>query len=431
MNMKKNLYTGFRRCAVVAFVVIAGASLFTPARTSAQNPGLGGAKTTAIPITLEDVVSKKTAEYVVATGEITRDLLLTGELKAARAVIIEAPRSQQNFNNTITYLADEGAIIKAGERIVEFDDSSLVNNRADAELELETAKLNVAKKKVDLESSRCDLLNSVSSAEASVKRAEIYAKIDKSLYSENQYEQYQLNYQKALLQLEKAKENLDNFEKNYDSEMMKVEITKSQREIELRRIDSDIARLKINAPQDGIIIYGDNWQSNRKVQTGDSIIQGQEVATIPDLTSLQVIGYVFDTEYRMLKPGMRCEVSFDALPGVIVNGSVLSLTDVAGRRGFATEKKMFQAIVRLDKVDPELLKPGMTSRVNVPLVLANAVPVVPREYVGMDSQGRNYVLTGTDIKKADTQVVQLGAIGDNLVEIASGASVGEKLFPLQ
>jgi len=432
MKMKINLYRGFRRCTAMAAGAVICASLFVPAHTSAQNPGLGGAKTTsAIPIALEDVVSTKLTEYIVETGEITRNLLLTGELKAARFAAIQAPRSQQNFGNTITFLVDEGTIVKAGQRIVEFDDTSLITNRTDAETTLETAILNAAKRKVDLGSSRHSYMNSLRSAENSLKRAELYGKIDRSLLSENQYEKYRLDIMQAELQLEKARENLSNFEKTYDSEMAKVEIAQAQAELQLRRIESDIALTKVDARQDGIFLYGDNWQSNRKVQVGDSIFPGMEVASIPDLTSLQVVGYVFDTEYRQLSRGMRCEVSFDALPGVIVNGTITSLTDVAARRGFATTQKMFQATVQLDNVDTELLKPGMTSRVNVPLVLAASVPVAPREYVGMDSEGRNFVRMGTDIKKTDTQFVNLGAIGDKMVEIASGVSVGEKLFPVQ
>ena len=432
MNMKKNLFTGFRRCAAVVAGLVVCVGLFTPARTSAQNPGLGSSKTSsAPPIAMQDVPVKKIEEYVVKQNEIIRDLLLTGELKAARSLTIYAPRSQNNPSSTITYLADEGAIVKAGERIVEFDDANLLNSRADAELDLETAKLNVAKKKLDLESNRCDLLNSLSQAEASVKRAELDARVDRSLRSENDYERYQLTLRNALLSLDKARENLSNFEKNYDADLMLAEITRSQAELNLKRIDGDIALLKINAPQDGILIYGDNWQSNRKVQVGDSIFGGMDVASIPDLDSLQVVGYVYDTEYRLLQTGMRCDVSFDALPKVNVGGSIVSLTNVAGRRGFATDKKLFQATVRLDKVDVELLKPGMTARVNVPMVLAKAVPSAPREYIGVDSQGRNYVLKRTDPKKTDTQFVKIGAIGDSLVEIASGVSVGEKLFPVQ
>ena len=432
MNMKKSINIGCRRCTAIAAGAVICASLFVPARTSAQNPGLGGAKTApAIPIALEDVVSKKAVEYVVGKGEIVRVLLLTGELKAARSIIIQAPRSQNSFNNTITFLADEGAIVKEGERIVEFDDTSLINNKTDAETTLETAILNVARKKADLESKRCDLQNNLRNAQNSLKRAELYGRIDKSLLSENQYEQYKLNIMKAQLQLEKAQENLDNFEKTYDSELAKVEITRSQAELQLKRIESDIALTKIDARQEGIFIYGDNWQSNRKIQNGDSIFPGMEIASIPDLTSLQVIGYVFDTEYRQLRRGMRSEVSFDALPGVLVSGTVVSLTDVANRRGFATDKKMFQATVELDRVDPELFKPGMTARVNVPLVLADGVAAAPREYIGVDSQGRNFVLTGTDIRKADTQFVTVGEVGDKMIEIASGVSVGETLFPVQ
>ncbi|MDR0311439.1 MAG: efflux RND transporter periplasmic adaptor subunit [Acidobacteriota bacterium] len=432
MNMKKNLFPGLWRCAAVAAGVVVCASLFAPARISAQNPGLGGGKTSsAPPITLQDVPAKRVEEYVVKANEIIRDMLLTGELNAARAIRINAPRIQNTFGSTIAYLAEEGAIVKAGERIVEFDATSLINSRADAELSLETARFNVAKRKVDLEANRCDRLNSVAQAEAAVKKAELDAKVDRSLRSENDYARYQLTLSNARLNLDKAREELGNFEKNYDSEMALVEITRSQRELELRRIDNDIAQLSIDAVLDGIFIYGDNWQSNRKVQVGDSIFPGMEVASIPDLTSMQVIGYVYDTEYRLLKAGMRCDVSFDALPGVNVGGSVVSLTDVASRRGFSTDKKLFQATIRLDEVDHEILKPGMTARVNVPLLLANAVPAVPRAYVGVDSQGRNYVLKGTDIRSANTQFVNLGAIGDSLIEIASGVSVGEKLFPVQ
>ena len=432
MNMKKNLYAGFRRRAFIAAGALVCASLFVPARTYAQNPGLGGGKTAStIPIALENIASKKAAEYVVDTGEITRKILLTGELRAEHSVSIAAPRINNNFGSSITYLVDEGTIVKAGQRIVEFDDSNLVNNRTDAERSLQKAEINIAKKKVDLEAQRCDYLDRVSQAEASLKKAALDAKVDKSLRSENDYERYQLTLLRARLNLEKARENLANFEKNYDSEMALVEIDRSQKEINLKKIDNDIQLLKINSRIDGIFIYGDNWQSNRKVQVGDNIFPGMEVASIPDLESMQVIAYVYDTEYRMLSPRMRCDVSFDALPGVTVGGSIASLASVASRRGFASDKKLFQAVVRLDKIDAEMLKPGMTARVSVPLVLVGGVPAVPREYIGVDSQGRNYVLKGTDAKKADTQIVTIGAIGDSMIEITSGVAIGEKLFPVQ
>ena len=190
-------------------------------------------------------------------------------------------------------MAPEGSFVKKGERIIEFDDSSLLSNKSEAERTLDEAKLNIEKKKADLEAQRCDLLNSVAQAEAQLKQDELYGKISKDLLPGNTYQKYQLNVTKSKLSLQKAKEQLDNFEKSYASQMALVEISRSQAEIDLKKIESDMQLLKIDAPQDGILIYGDNWKSNRKIQPGDSLFQGMEVASLPDLSSMQVVGYVY------------------------------------------------------------------------------------------------------------------------------------------
>ena len=61
-------------------------------------------------------------------------------------------------------LAPEGSFVRKGERIVEFDDASLLSNKSEAERTLDEAKLNIEKKKADLEAERCDLLSSVAQA---------------------------------------------------------------------------------------------------------------------------------------------------------------------------------------------------------------------------------------------------------------------------
>jgi len=431
MSIKNKRFAGFWVCAAIAGAVIY--PIMGPSRVAAQNPGLGGAKTSSSqPITTTNPPERKLVNYVVEKNEIVRDIVLSGELQAKNFLSLTVPRIQSNFGNTITYLAPEGSIVKKGERIIEFDDSSLLNSMADAERNLDQKKLQIQQKKADLESQRCDRLSSLAQAEARHKIANLYGKIDASILSENDYRRYQLDVEKTRLSLEKAQEELANFDRTYASQMTLVEIERSQSELNLKKIQSDMQLLKIDAPQDGILIYGDNWQSNRKFQEGDSTFPGMEIASLPDLDSMQVVGYVYDTEYSVLKPGMKCFVKFDALPEYRIGGTIESLTSVASRKGFASQKKLFQATVRLDRIDSSILKPGMTARVNVPLILTDEeVTAVPRAYVGVDSQGRNFVIKGTDPKKADTLFVKVGAVGDNLVEIANGLSVGDKLLPIQ
>jgi HlyD family secretion protein len=418
-------------------VAIATAAIFTAAswrlqNAIAQNPGLDAAKSaTPLPASAAKSNSSQAAVHVVAKGPIVRELLLTGELKAARSTSITAPNIRSSFSNTVSFLAPEGTIVKKGERIVEFDDSSLVSQKSEAERTLDETKLNIEKKKVDLEADRCDLLSSLSQAQANLKQDELYGKIGKDILAANDYQKYQLNISKSKLSLDKANEQLANFERSYASQMALVEINRSQAEINLKKIVNDMTLLKIDAPQDGILIYGDNWQSNRKIQPGDSLFQGMEVASLPDLSSLQVIGYVYDTEYSSLAPDLRCNITLDALPGFSTEGKILSLTSVASRRSFASQKKVFQTVVQLDKIDPTIMKPGMTARVRVPLTLAKNVPMVPREYLGVDSQGRYYVLKGTEYKTASIQLVEIGAIGNRTVQAVSGISVGDPLLSPQ
>jgi HlyD family secretion protein len=415
----------------MAVVLLAAAGLFfQPA--SAQNPGLTSSKTESSPPATDPPAGRsKAVSYTVATGQILKELILTGELKAARSIKINTPEIRSSFSNMVTFLAPEGQQVKKGERIVEFDDSSLLSSKSEAERTLDEAKLNILKKKADLEAERCDLLNAVAQAEANLKVDQLYGKISKDLLPGNTYKQYQLNLEKSQIALQQAKEKLTNFERSYDSQMALVEINRSQAEINLKKIESDMQLLKIDAPQDGILIYGDNWASNRKIQEGDGLFHGMEVASLPDLASMQVIGYVYDTEYGSILRDARCTVTLDALPGYQVDGRIVSLTSVASRKGFTSDKKFFQTVVQLDKVDVERMKPGMTARIRIPIILAKDAPAVPREYLGTDSQGRYYVVKGKESKTASMQIVEVGAIGDRLIQIASGLSAGDSLLPVQ
>jgi multidrug efflux pump subunit AcrA (membrane-fusion protein) len=416
------------KTAAVVFIFLATGLFFRPAFT--QNSVAESTQASAsMPSPAEP--ESKPAIYKVDAGQIVKELVLTGEMRAERSVVINAPDIRSSFSNMITFLADEGAQIKKGDRIVEFDDSSLLSQISEAERTLDEAKLTIEKTKADLEAQRCDLLDSVAQAEAELEIRQLYGRISKDLLPANTYQQYQLNLDKAKLSLEKANEQLKNFEETYASEMTLVEIKLSQAEIDLKKIESDTKLLKIDAPQDGILIYGDNWQSNRKLQVGDTVFGGLEVASLPDLSSMQVIGFVYDTEYSSLARGMRCTIMLDAFPDFKMDGEIVSLTNVASRKGFATETKVFQAVVRPDKVTPEMQRPGMTARVRVPIVLAKDIPIVPREYIGVDSQGQYYIYKGTEAKNADMQMVQLGKVGDRAAQVVSGVSLGDSLMPIQ
>ncbi len=404
--------------AVVALAWMGGRRLAT---TAAQNPS---------PVRSEKVPAPQQAPifHTVAKADIGQSILITGELRAERSREITIPRIQSGFASTVTFLALEGTMVKAGERIVDFDGSSLLSQKSEAQRKLDEAKLKIAKTKADLEAQRADFLSELSQAEGNLKVAQLYGKIGKELLPANQYQKYQLDLEKANLALDKAKERLANHEASIAAQLALVGLDKAQAEIELKKIEGDLALLSVDAPQEGIVIYGDNWQNNRKVQIGDTLFPGMSVVTLPDLSSLQVVGYVYDTEVRFISPGMICNLALDAVPGRSWRGKVFSLTSVASRKGFASQHKVFRAVIQPEKVDLSVMKPGMTVRVELPVSLASKTLAIPRECLGVDSEGRYYVRKGTDPKNAATQIVKVGVSNDRLVQVQSGLNAGDPVL---
>ena len=85
-----------------------------------------------------------------------------------------------------------------------------------------------------------------------------------------------------------------------------------------------------------------------------------------------------------------------------------------------------------DGVDLNVMKPGMTARAEVVLSMAAGVIAIPRQQLALDGQGRYYVLKETGPKTPPTrELVKVGVFGDQMVQILSGVSLGDRLLPVQ
>lgn len=414
--------------AGMTLLLLAGAPAALTAQSSPEKSAAKKADSGVVAKAPEE--PRRVHTHTVGTADLTRTLLVTGELRAARSRDITVPNIRSGFASTITFLVLEGTSVKQGERILEFDGAALLTSKSEAERRLDETKLNISKTKANLEAQRADLLIELATAEGNLKVAQLYAKIEKSLLPANTFQKYQLDLEKAVLARDKAKEKLSNLDASVPSQMALVEVDRAQAELDLKKIDGDLEKLQIDAPQDGIVVYGDNWASNRKVQIGDNLFPGMTVLSLPDMSAMQVVGFVYDTELRFLSAGMVCDIHLDAIPGRNWRGRIESLTSVASRKGFASQHKVFRATVQPDSLDLNVMKPGMTARLEFEVSLGAGALAIPRDCLGLDSAGRYYVLKGPDRRRASVQAVKVGRFSDRTVEILSGLSAGDTILIL-
>ncbi len=376
-----------------------------------------------------DTGNAGSATYEVKTVSMKNSILFTGEVKAKRSIEIVSPRGRERFGGSISYLPTEGATVKKGDRLVEFDTSDLLSEQLERQRNWDEAKISLEMTKANLRAEQADQESAVESKKTAVEVAKLYAAISKDLLPANTYKRYQLNLEEAKLALQQVEEQMANFLKNKDLQIKIAELAVETAKIDLDRLQNDIDAMAIKAPQDGLVIYGDNWMNNRKVQIGDTIFGGQTVVSLPDLSEMQVICDVYDMEMKQIKPGQSAIATMDSLPGKVWNGVIESITSIAVRKSFASKAKVFKATVSFPSADTTQMKPGMTARIEVPISVRESVLAVPREYLFVDQQGVCSVHKVTDVKKGTTTVVpvKIGEVGSRMVEVVEGLTAGEMI----
>ena len=326
----------------------------------------------------------------VEQRDFTRHLVFTGEIVAAQSLGITAP-STRIWGQTISYLVPDGTTVKPGELVARFDTSRLELDRLDEEKKREEARVKIAQKEAELETRRRDLLLARAVAEKNLRVAELYAAIDPSLIPKSDADKYRFDLDKARLELDKANERLDNLARTRENELSVVRLELEQAELSLRKIMREIDSMTVTAPAGGLATVAEDWQSGRKLQVGDQVWEGQTVAEIPDLSTLQVRAYVHDTDALELRPGLPAEVALDALPDRAFRARLGTLAEAAKAATRDSRLKQFRLVVEFLDADPKIMKPGMTARVRVP-VAHPGVLTAPRAAVRLGRKGATEVL---------------------------------------
>jgi len=134
-----------------------------------------------------------------------------------------------------------------------------------------------------------------------------------------------------------------------------------QAEASLALIDTQIAKLIVVAPADGVIL-------TRSIQPGEVVPAGASALTLGRLDSLTITVYVPEDRYGELSLGQSAAVSADSFPGETFSATIVHIADQAEftPRNVQTAEGRTSTVfaVKLQVQDPSgKLKPGMPADV--------------------------------------------------------------------
>jgi len=353
-------------------------------------------------------------------GKIEDRVLLTGELHAANSVDLQVPRTEM-WQQVIKWMAEDGAQVKAGDRLLEFDTSSAAKQIEDKKLALTDAEMALdsarALSRLDLESKDVELHQH----EIALEKATVHADVPPELLSVRDAQDRQLAKKQAQVAVDKARQDVaaQKQEATLDLKVKQIDVDKARRGIEAT--EKSLADLVLTAPRDGIIVIDEHPWEGRKYHVGDTVWPGMRIVSLPDPGGgMEVLAELSDVDDGKVDVGQTGTCTLDAYPGDALACKVERLTPVArSKNGRGSLRRAFEVVLSLPKTD-ERLRSGMSVKVELRRKPVEAV-LVPR---GAVVDGKRVRLESGDLRD-----VTVGACDAQLCAIDKGIAEGEKVRP--
>ena len=289
------------------------------------------------------------------------DLVLTGELQAAEADRMNAPMTAAE-ELQIKWLVDEGEQVEAGQAVARFDPGRLRENLADQEDRLEELLQQQVLNQTDATLKRLDLELALDRAETARTLAALDASVPEETLEGIEYSRRQLDLERRKHDEAAARFALVSHEESRQASEAANNLELSQVRDNIARFERELSSLELRATSHGIVVHGTHPWEGRKFREGDNVRSGWLVASIPELSSLEVVAWAAEPDVPRMRIGQQATLHLDAYPARLFHGRVVGLGLAGESRPLWGDSPYYPVRIAFDAVDAEIMKPGMSVR---------------------------------------------------------------------
>jgi len=308
----------------------------------------------------------------VAQGDVPVVVHATGDLRPLKSQALVAPAVGAPLQ--ILHVAETGTSVKAGDVVVEFDQSEQQERLETAKSELAQAEQEIAKMRADAVVQGAQDEVTLLTARFDVRRGELDVQ-GSGLSS-------RIDQQKFLLTLEEAKGKLaqlqDDLKSRTASDRASLAVLEEKRNkarLQMDNAQRNIDNMKLRAPFDGLVAVKSNDMNNAawagvvvpEFRSGDTVNSGRPVAEVLDQSGIELIAKVSEYDRAHLSEGQKAEVSIHAVQGKTLPATIKAVAGASRREVWAWNDptRTFDVSFEVRGSDPSALRPGLTTQVLV------------------------------------------------------------------
>lgn len=368
-------------------------------------------------IVLAAFISSRKSSVPVRADRVTRQDLVTSISTNGKVEPLQLFEPHSPIPTTVKKIyVREGQQVKAGELLMQLEDSDVRAQVARAQAQLKGAEADQHAVKTggtqeEVLTTRSDLVKAQTDRDTAQKNYEALqqlAKTGAAAPSEVREAQSRLAAAEASLKLLQQKQQ----DRYSPPEVNKVQAEAAQARATLAAAEDQLRHTEIRAPFEGTVY-------SIPIKQGEYVQQGELLLQLANLKRVQVRAFVDEPEIGKLATGQPVSITWDALPGKSWHGEITQMPYTITTYG---TRNVGQVLCGVDNDDGRLL-PNINVTVNVSIANKKEVITVAREALHDDESGRFVYL----IKDGhlDRQPVEAGIANNTRVEITKGLEPGE------
>jgi RND family efflux transporter MFP subunit len=157
-------------------------------------------------------------------------------------------------------------------------------------------------------------------------------------------------------------------------------------------------------------------------EVGDLVSSNINVVTLADLTDLEVLAIVDETDISQVELGQEAQITFDAFPGRRFRGQVL---EVPLEGTLVQNVVTYEVPVTLEGADGVAIKPGMTANLSIVVGRRENVLLLPALAVLQAEDGSVVMVQDTSQPEGVASPVEVGLSDGTHVEVLRGLNEGD------
>ena len=367
----------------------------------------------------------------VTHGDFVDYIQIRGDIRPAKSMVLAAPL-QSGGDLQIVKLVKNGAAVKKGDILVEFDTTQLTQRLAERQSDLKSAEGEIQQTQEQAKITAEEQATELMKAKYDVERA----KLDlgkRDLISRIEYEAAKLSLGDAEQRLKEVEAKALSSKAGSDAELTGKKRKRDKAKFDVDRTQQSIESMRLRAPADGTVNILENPRSGGpfggggvEFREGDRCWAGASILELPDLSSIHLEARLDESDRGRLKVGQTATVKIEAVPGKDFTAKV-DLISVLARVDFSSgwpPVRNFDLGLILDEKDARI-RPGMTATARIAADRLPNVTIVSAETI-FQKDGRPvvYRLNGS---KFDEQSIEIVRRGREQAAVSAGVAPGDKL----